>query len=44
MMYWYGGHHMGAWGWFLMWLLTLVFWGGLVAAGVVLVRSASPPS
>ncbi len=40
MMYWYGEHHMRAWGWFLMWLLTLVFWGGLIAAGVVPVRSA----
>jgi putative membrane protein len=31
MMYWYGGHHMGAWGWLLMILLSILFWGGLLA-------------
>jgi putative membrane protein len=39
-MYWYGGHHLGVWGWLVMWLLTVIFWGGLLTVGFVLVRSA----
>jgi putative membrane protein len=37
MMYWYGGHHMGAWGWLLMILLSILFWGGLLATVVFVI-------
>ena len=39
MMYWYGGHGMGAWGWTLMTLSLLVFWGVLIAIGIALFRA-----
>ncbi|MFJ8159519.1 SHOCT domain-containing protein [Streptomyces sp. NPDC096136] len=37
-MYWNG--HMGPWGWFAMSLTTLVFWGLIVAAVVLVVRTS----
>ena len=37
-MFWYHGG-MNGWGWFVMSLGTLLFWGVLVAAGVLLFRS-----
>lgn len=39
MMYgWYGG--AGVWGWVLMAFMMLVFWGGIVALVIFLVRGA----
>ena len=44
MMYWYGGHDMGAWGWLVMILLSVLFWGGLIATlAFVISRVASGP-
>lgn len=37
-MYW-NGYGMGAWGWFAMSLTTLVVWGLIVAAAVLVVRA-----
>jgi putative membrane protein len=38
MMYWYGDHGMSGWGWALMTIGMIVFWGVLIAAGVALFR------
>ncbi len=40
MMYWYGDHVSG-WGWALMTIGMVVFWGALIAAGVALFRYLS---
>lgn len=39
MMYWYGDH-MSGWGWVLMTLGTVAFWGLLIAGVVLLIRTS----
>lgn len=41
MMYWYDNGHMSGWGWGLMTIGMIVFWGVLIAVGVALFRYLS---
>lgn len=41
MMYWYGNSGMSGWGWALMTIGMVVFWGVLITAGVALFRYLS---